>query len=65
MHLPIVTAGLVLAVMLALWICKPVAEQLWVLDSVPGKVIQDNTDGEVEKVLQTLQSLPSTLPSRK
>ncbi|KAL2250802.1 protein ABHD11 isoform X1 [Sesamum indicum] len=40
-------------------------KQLWVLDSVPGKVIQDNTDGEVEKVLQTLQSLPSTLPSRK
>lgn len=35
------------------------------MDSVPGKVIQDNTDGEVEKVLQTLQSLPSTLPSRK
>ncbi|KAL0374843.1 UNVERIFIED_CONTAM: 40S ribosomal protein S14-3 [Sesamum radiatum] len=40
-------------------------KQLWVLDSVPGKVIQDNTDGEVEKVLQTLQSLPSTIPSRK
>ncbi|XP_051150155.1 uncharacterized protein LOC127264696 [Andrographis paniculata] len=40
-------------------------KQLWVLDSVPGKVIEDNSDGEVEKVLQTLQSLPSTVPSRK
>lgn len=40
-------------------------KQLWVLDSVPGKVIQDNGDGEVEKVLQTLQCLPSTIPSRK
>ncbi|KAG8376754.1 hypothetical protein BUALT_Bualt09G0096700 [Buddleja alternifolia] len=40
-------------------------KQLWVLDSVPGKVIQENSDGEVEKVLQTLQSLPSTIPSRK
>ncbi|XP_073017685.1 uncharacterized protein [Primulina eburnea] len=39
--------------------------QLWVLDSVPGQVSRDNSDGEVEKVLQTLQSLPSTLPSRK
>ncbi|KAI3473362.1 hypothetical protein Pfo_030652 [Paulownia fortunei] len=40
-------------------------KQLWVLDSVPGKVTQENSDGEVEKVLQTLQSLPSTIPSRK
>ncbi|MBA0809452.1 hypothetical protein Gohar_025103 [Gossypium harknessii] len=40
-------------------------KQLWVLDSVPGEVISDNSDGEVEKVLQTLQSLPSTVPSRK
>ncbi|PIN24635.1 putative alpha/beta hydrolase [Handroanthus impetiginosus] len=40
-------------------------KQLWVLDSVPGKVIQENGDGEVEKVLRTLQSLPSTIPSRK
>ncbi|CAA0818819.1 alpha/beta-Hydrolases superfamily protein [Striga hermonthica] len=40
-------------------------KKLWVLDSVPGKVIQDNSDGEVEKVLKTLQSLPSTIPSRK
>ncbi|XWS66643.1 hypothetical protein CRYUN_Cryun05aG0218100 [Craigia yunnanensis] len=39
--------------------------QLWVLDSVPGEVPSENSDGEVEKVLQTLQSLPSTVPSRK
>lgn len=41
------------------------AEQLWVLDSVPGEVNSDETNGEVEKVLLTLQSLPSPLPSRK
>ncbi|RRT52174.1 hypothetical protein B296_00041054 [Ensete ventricosum] len=41
------------------------AEQLWVLDSVPGEVNSDETSGEVEKVLLTLQSLPSPLPSRK
>jgi len=41
------------------------AEQLWVLDSVPGQVETDNSDGEVERVLQTLASLPSSLPSRK
>ncbi|PIA59181.1 hypothetical protein AQUCO_00400211v1 [Aquilegia coerulea] len=40
-------------------------KQLWVLDSVPGEVDPDNSDGEVEKVLQTLQSLPSLMPSRK
>ncbi|TXG58225.1 hypothetical protein EZV62_016054 [Acer yangbiense] len=40
-------------------------EQLWVLDSVPGAVNPRKSDGEVEKVLQTLQSLPSTVPSRK
>ncbi|KAK3166043.1 hypothetical protein QOZ80_1AG0040810 [Eleusine coracana subsp. coracana] len=40
-------------------------KQLWVLDSVPGEVKTDNSDGEVEKVLQTLASLPSSLPSRK
>ncbi|XWS59463.1 hypothetical protein CRYUN_Cryun08bG0124100 [Craigia yunnanensis] len=40
-------------------------EQLWVLDSVPGEVTSENNDGEVEKVLQTLKSLPSTVPSRK
>ncbi|KAI8013715.1 Protein ABHD11 [Camellia lanceoleosa] len=40
-------------------------KQLWVLDSVPGKVNTENSDGEVEKVLQTLQSLPTSVPSRK
>ncbi|KAE8692523.1 40S ribosomal protein S14-3-like [Hibiscus syriacus] len=40
-------------------------KQLWVFDSVPGEVKSENSDGEVEKVLQTLQSLPSTVPSRK
>jgi len=40
-------------------------KQLWVLDSVPGQVVTDNSDGEVERVLQTLASLPSSLPSRK
>lgn len=42
----------------------PDAEQLWVLDSVPGEVEHENADGEVEKVLKTLQSLPSSIPSR-
>lgn len=41
------------------------AEQLLVLDSVPGKVNPENSDGEVEKVLETLQNLPSLVPSRK
>ncbi|MCL7031442.1 hypothetical protein MKW94_012873 [Papaver nudicaule] len=40
-------------------------KQLWVLDSVPGEVNPEESDGEVEKVLQTLQSLPSEIPSRK
>ncbi|KDP37331.1 hypothetical protein JCGZ_06785 [Jatropha curcas] len=40
-------------------------KQLWVLDSVPGEASMKNSDGEVEKVLKTLQSLPSSLPSRK
>ncbi|XP_059668699.1 uncharacterized protein LOC132313776 [Cornus florida] len=40
-------------------------KQLWILDSVPGKVNPDDSDREVEKVLQTLQSLPSSVPSRK
>ncbi|XP_058115497.1 uncharacterized protein LOC131258288 isoform X3 [Magnolia sinica] len=40
-------------------------KQLWVLDSVVGEVNPDDSDGEVEKVLKTLQSLPSSLPSRK
>ncbi|CAI0430101.1 unnamed protein product [Linum tenue] len=48
----------------AVIICLSDAEQLWVLDSVPGKVSTDNSDGEVEKVLKTLQSLPSSIPSR-
>ncbi|XP_050944068.1 uncharacterized protein LOC127150402 [Cucumis melo] len=40
-------------------------KQLWVLDSVPGNVNPENSDGEVEKVLKTLQGLPSLVPSRK
>ncbi|KAH7512191.1 hypothetical protein FEM48_Zijuj12G0064200 [Ziziphus jujuba var. spinosa] len=40
-------------------------EQLWVLDSVPGEVKTESSDGEVEKVLQTLQGLPLIVPSRK
>ncbi|WMV52458.1 hypothetical protein MTR67_045843 [Solanum verrucosum] len=43
----------------------PDAEQLWVLDSVPGKVNPEDSNREVEKVMQTLQSLPSSIPSRK
>ncbi|CAL5387365.1 unnamed protein product [Camellia sinensis] len=43
----------------------PKQGQLWVLDSGPGKVNTENSDGEVEKVLQTLQSLPTSVPSRK
>ncbi|GAB2272163.1 hypothetical protein Dimus_006984 [Dionaea muscipula] len=40
-------------------------KQLWVLDSVAGTVHPEYRDGEVEKVLVTLQSLPSPIPSRK
>ncbi|KAJ0253526.1 hypothetical protein HA466_0111990 [Hirschfeldia incana] len=40
-------------------------KQVWVLDSVPGEVKAEQSDGEVEKVLMTLQSLPSPIPSRK
>ncbi|XP_020098731.1 protein ABHD11 [Ananas comosus] len=40
-------------------------KQLWVLDSVPGEVNSEDSDGEVEKVLLTLSSLPSSFPSRK
>lgn len=40
-------------------------KQLWVLDSVPGKVSPYNSDGEVENVLRTLQTLPTSIPSRK
>lgn len=39
-------------------------KQLWILDSVPGKV-HPNSKGEIEQILQTLQSLPSSFPSRK
>ncbi|XP_006826200.3 protein ABHD11, partial [Amborella trichopoda] len=38
-------------------------EQLWVLDSVPGEV--NPSDGEVENVLRTLQSIPVPIPSRR
>ncbi|KAJ0954700.1 putative alpha/Beta hydrolase [Helianthus annuus] len=37
---------------------------LWVLDSVPGIVDPEESSGEVEKVLETLQTLPKTIPSR-
>ncbi|CAK9174902.1 unnamed protein product [Ilex paraguariensis] len=40
-------------------------KQLWILDSVPGKVDRENSDGEVEKVLETLKGLPPAVPSRK
>ncbi|XP_065857746.1 uncharacterized protein [Euphorbia lathyris] len=40
-------------------------KQLWILDSLPGEVSPENSDGEVEKVLKTLQSLPSSFPSRR
>ncbi|PKI49353.1 hypothetical protein CRG98_030281 [Punica granatum] len=40
-------------------------KQLWVLDSVPGEAKREGSDGEVEKVLETLQKLPSSFPSRK
>lgn len=42
-------------------------KQVWVLDSVPGKVVEKqlgDDEGEVEKVLRTLQGLKS-IPSRK
>lgn len=42
----------------------PDAEQLWVLDSVPGEGRLENSY-EVEKILKVLQSLPSSLPSGK
>ncbi|XP_024967263.1 protein ABHD11-like [Cynara cardunculus var. scolymus] len=40
-------------------------KQLWVLDSVPGIVNPEETSGEVEKVLETLQTIPKSIPSRK
>ncbi|BBN68663.1 hypothetical protein Prudu_518S000300 [Prunus dulcis] len=42
-----------------------IGEQLWVLDSLPGEVNPENRNKEVERVLHTLQSLPSSVPSRK
>ncbi|KAI3801405.1 hypothetical protein L1987_29510 [Smallanthus sonchifolius] len=39
--------------------------RLWVLDSVPGTVDPEESSGEVEKVLETLQTLPKTISSRK
>ncbi|XP_008243517.1 PREDICTED: protein ABHD11-like isoform X1 [Prunus mume] len=42
-----------------------VPKQLWVLDSLPGEVNPENRNKEVERVLHTLQSLPSSVPSRK
>ncbi|XP_074285933.1 uncharacterized protein LOC141611311 [Silene latifolia] len=44
---------------------KALPKQLWVLDSVPGVVSPEDSSGEVEQVLETLQSLPSPIPSRK
>lgn len=39
-------------------------KQLWVLDSVPCKIdVEQN--GEVERVLKTIQSLPDPVPSRR
>lgn len=41
-----------------------IPRQLWVLDSVPGKIdIEQN--GEVEKVLKTIKKLKNPLPSRR
>jgi hypothetical protein len=40
-------------------------QQLWVLDSVPGEVPMENSDGEVERVLAILKSLPKPIPSRR
>lgn len=41
-----------------------IPSQLWVLDSVPGKIdIEQN--GEVERVLKTIQTLPNPVPSRR
>ncbi|KAG6556915.1 hypothetical protein Mapa_001330 [Marchantia paleacea] len=40
-------------------------KQLWILDSVPGKVPIRNSEGEVELVLSTILSLPDPLPSRR
>ncbi|KAL2900162.1 Protein ABHD11 [Bienertia sinuspersici] len=42
-----------------------IPKQLWVLDSVPGVVNPEDSSGEVERVLETLQSLPSPISSRR
>ncbi|KAJ7976149.1 alpha/beta hydrolase domain-containing protein 11 [Quillaja saponaria] len=47
------------------FICFSHEEQLWVLDSIPGEVNSENSHDETREVLQTLQSLPSEIPSRK
>eukprot|EP00897_Mesotaenium_endlicherianum_P005263 jgi/Mesen1/4765/ME000242S03943 len=41
----------------------PPPKQVWVLDSVPGPI--DGVNGDVEKVLATLGSLPDPIPSRR
>lgn len=40
-------------------------KQLWVLDSVPGEVVTDDSDGEVEKMLSTLKFIPNPIPSQR
>lgn len=45
-------------------VLKP-PKQLWVLDSVPGEVPMENSDGEVERVLAILKGLPKPIPSRR
>lgn len=40
-------------------------KQLWILDSVPGEVPTQNSDGEVERVLAILKGLPKPIPSRR
>lgn len=65
MFILIKSANLLLSLSVLRYFTYSFPEQLWVLDSVPGEVNPDNSDGEVEKVLHTLRSLPSSLPSRK
>lgn len=40
-------------------------KQLWVLDSVPGKVENKKHYEEIEKALHTMQTLPSPIPSQE
>ncbi|KAL2611154.1 hypothetical protein R1flu_022846 [Riccia fluitans] len=40
-------------------------KQLWVLDTIPGKIPVVNDFGEVEHVLSTIEGLPDPLPSRR